>query len=66
MLSKLVSLLSIPRRVLARWYILASIAIALGVAAGLLFFTYIYPGQPKIGVIEIPFTVISEDSASAT
>lgn len=45
------------------WYLLAPLAIALGVAAGLLAFFYIYPGKPKIGVIEVPLTVITEDSA---
>ena len=45
-----------------RFAIAASIA-ALGVAAGLLVFVYVFPGQPKIGVIDIPFTVISDDSA---
>lgn len=45
-----------------KFAIAASIA-ALGVAAGLLVFVYVFPGQPKIGVIDIPFTVISDDSA---
>ncbi len=53
----------ILRRTLTGWYLLAPLAIALGVAAGLLAFFYIYPGKPKIGVIEVPLTVITEDSA---
>ena len=36
---------------------------ALGIAAGLLIFVYVFPGQPKIGVIDIPFTVINENTA---
>ena len=37
---------------------------ALGVAAGYLVFFYVYPHKPKIGVIEIPFTVIVDRSAN--
>ena len=36
----------------------------LGVAAGYLVFFNVYPHQPKIGIIEIPFTVITSRSAS--
>ena len=36
---------------------------ALGIAAGLLIFAYVFPGQPKIGVIDIPYTVINENTA---
>ncbi len=36
---------------------------ALGIAAGLLIFVYVVPGQPKIGVIDIPFTVINDSTA---
>ena len=36
---------------------------ALGIAAGLLIFVYVFPGQPKVGVIDIPFTVINENTA---
>ncbi len=35
----------------------------LGIAAGALIFIYAFPGKPKIGVIDIPFTVLNEDSA---
>ena len=34
-----------------------------GVAAGLLVFAFVFPGQPKVGVIDVPFTVITDDSA---
>ena len=36
---------------------------ALGIAAGLLIFVYVTPGQPKVGVIDIPFTVINDNTA---
>ena len=34
-----------------------------GVGVGYAVFFHIYPGKPKIGVIDIPFTIIDEDSA---
>ncbi len=36
----------------------------LGVVAGYLIFFNVYPHQPKIGIIEIPFTVITSRSAA--
>ncbi len=48
---------------LGKWYVLATALAGLGIAAGLLIFIYVFPGTPKIGVIDIPFTVISDDSA---
>ena len=62
---QLVTLSLVVYRTLAAWYVLALLAIAVGVTAGLLSFFYVYPGKPKIGVIEVPFTVISENSAYA-
>ena len=47
---------------LSHWFTIAVFMAALGIAAGLLIFVYVFPGQPKIGVIDIPFTVITEDS----
>ncbi len=35
----------------------------LGVVAGALIFVYAFPGKPKIGIIDIPFTVLNEDSS---
>ncbi len=60
---KLGSLYRALLRTLTAWYVLAVMAVAVGVAGGLLAFMFIFPGKPKIGVIEIPYTVISEDSA---
>ena len=48
---------------LTSWYFAVLAVIGLGVAAGLLIFVYVFPGQPKIGVIDIPFTVINDNTA---
>ena len=48
---------------MTRWFVVAALMAALGVAAGLLIFAFVFPGQPKIGVIDVPFTVITEDSS---
>ena len=50
-------------RLLTRWQFIAASLAAIGAAAGALLFVYIFPGAPKIGVIDIPFSVISDDSA---
>ena len=55
--------LSALRRVLTRWYVVAPFMAGLGVAVGALVFVYAFPGKPKIGVINIPYTVISERSS---
>jgi protease-4 len=47
---------------LFNWFTIAVFMAALGVAAGLLIFVFVFPGQPKIGVIDIPFTVIEDNS----
>ena len=39
--------------------------VGLGIAAGASIFTYVSPGKPKIGMINVPFTVITERSAYA-
>ena len=49
--------------ILFNWFTLALIMAALGVAAGLLIFAFVYPGKPKVGVIDVPFTVITENTA---
>lgn len=48
---------------ITNWVTIAVVMAALGIAAGLLVFVFLFPGKPKIGVIDIPFTVITEDSA---
>ena len=59
------SFLSTVGDVLTNWITLVIFMAALGVAAGLLIFVYVFPGQPKIGVIDIPYTVITDNSAYA-
>ena len=48
---------------IANRYFLGTALAALGIAAGVLIFVYVFPGKPRIGVIDVPFTVITEDSA---
>jgi protease-4 len=48
---------------IGRWYVLAALVTAVGVAVAYLVFFNIYPGRPQIEIIDIPFTVIDEDSA---
>jgi len=48
---------------LTGWYVVVPLLVGLGIAVGALTFVYATPGRPQIGVIDIPFTVISEDSA---
>ena len=50
-------------RLLTSWYVVAPLMAGLGVAAGVLIFIYVFPGTPRIGVIDVPFTVITEDSS---
>lgn len=50
-------------RLLTRWQLIAASLAAIGAAAGALLFVYIFPGAPRIGVIDIPFSVINDDSA---
>ncbi len=56
-------LLSTLKKVLTGWYVVVPALVVLGMAAGALTFAYASPGRPQVGVIDIPFTVISEDSA---
>ena len=45
------------------WYVVVPVLVGLGIAVGVWTFAYATPGKPQIGIIDIPFTVISEDSA---
>ena len=49
--------------VLSRWYVSLVLVLVAGALLGSLVFFKVYPGKPEIGVIDIPFTVISDDSA---
>ena len=57
------SFLSSLKRLLTSWYVIAPALAGLGIAAGVLIFVYVFPGTPRIGVIDVPFTVITDDSA---
>ena len=50
-------------RGVTRWYIASLILIAAGVVVGYFFFFNAFPGRPQVAIIDIPFTVINEDSA---
>ena len=50
-------------RFLTSWFLIAPLMVVLGVVVGALIFVFALPGQPKIGVIDIPFTVITEGSS---
>ena len=54
---------SVLKRLLTSRYTIALLMAGWGVAAGILIFVYAFPGTPKIGVIDVPFTVITEDSS---
>ena len=45
------------------WYISLLFVAAAGVLLGYLVFFQVFPGKPKIGIIDIPFTVLTDDSA---
>ena len=50
-------------RAVTRWYVIAVASIGLGILAGFLIFFNVLRARPQIGIIDIPFTVITEDSA---
>ena len=50
-------------RLTANFYVSAVLLAALGIGVGYLVFFQVFPGKPKIAIIDIPFTVISDDSA---
>lgn len=50
-------------KIASSWYISFVVLAAVGALIGSLVFFKVYPGKPQIGIIDIPFTVISEDSA---
>ena len=50
-------------RILTSWYVVVPFFAAVGIAVGVVIFVFAYPGKPKIGVIDIPFTVITEGSS---
>ena len=50
-------------RVLISWYVAAPVLAVLGIAIGYALFFQGFPGKPKIGVIDIPYTGINENAA---
>ena len=50
-------------RTATSWYVSLIFLAAIGIFIGYFVFFEVYPGKPKIGVIDIPFTVITDDSA---
>ena len=50
-------------RLATSWYISLVVVLAAGIAIGYFVFFGLYPGKPKIAIIDIPFTVLTEDSA---
>ena len=51
------------RRTLASWYVSVPALIAAGVLVGYFFFFNTFPGRPQVAIIDIPFTIITDDSA---
>ena len=52
-----------PLRALASWYVLAPAAIIAGIVIGAVLLVNTSPTRQNIGVIDIPFTVITDNSA---
>ena len=50
-------------RLVGNVYVSGVLLAALGILAGYLVFFQVFPGKPKIGIIDIPFTVLTDNSA---
>ena len=50
-------------RLATSWYVSLVFVVAAGIVIGYFVFFELYPGKPKIAIIDIPFTVFTEDSA---
>lgn len=51
-------------RLLTRWYISSVLLAGIGVLIGYVVFFHIFPGTPEIGIIDIPGTVLTQETAS--
>lgn len=51
-------------RLATKWYVSTLVLGALGIVLGSMVFFNVWPGKPKVGIITIPFTVISDRSAT--
>ena len=56
--------LALLGRIITSWYVAGPALAVVGILFGYLLFFNVLPGKPKIGVVDIPFTGISEDAAS--
>ncbi len=56
--------LALLGRIITSWYVAGPALAVVGILFGYLLFFNLLPGKPKIGVVDIPFTGISEDAAS--
>ena len=52
-----------PLRALTSWYVLGPAAIILGVVIGAVALVNTVPTKNNIGIIDLPFTVITDESA---
>ncbi len=50
-------------RAFTSWFLLAPVAMILGLVVGVVSLNTTFPSRPNIGVIDIPFTVITDNSA---
>ena len=50
-------------RIASTWYVSVLVLGSLGILLGSMVFFFAWPGKPKVGVIDIPFTVINSRSA---
>ena len=57
------SRLSFLRGFASKWYVASILLGALGIILGSMVFFFAWPGKPKIGVIDIPCTIINDRSA---
>jgi protease-4 len=57
------SKLSSVWRFATSWYVSLTVLGAIGVVIGAVVFFSVYPGKPKIAIIDIPGTVLTDDSA---
>ena len=53
------------RSFLTSWLFLVPTMAVLGIAMGALVLVFVSPGKPKIGIIDVPFTVINDDTSYA-
>ena len=55
--------LSAVWRIASKWYVSGLVLGSLGIILGSMVFFFAWPGKPKVAVINIPFTVITDRSA---